>query len=26
VDKLLDGYRAEGKRKNYTDLDYKNTL
>jgi NADH-quinone oxidoreductase subunit E len=26
VDKILDGYKAEGKRKSYTDLDYKNTL
>lgn len=26
VDKILDGYRAEGKQRNYTDLDYKNTL
>lgn len=26
VDKILDSYRAEGKQKNYTDLDYKNTL
>jgi NADH-quinone oxidoreductase subunit E len=26
VDKILDGYRAEGKQKNYTDLDYKHTL
>ncbi|MBA3706024.1 MAG: NADH-quinone oxidoreductase subunit NuoE [Bacteroidetes bacterium] len=25
VDKLLEDYRAEGKRKNYTDFDYKNT-
>ena len=26
VDNLLEAYRAEGKRKSYTDLDYKNTL
>lgn len=26
VDKILEGYRAEGKQRNYTDLDYKNTL
>ncbi len=26
VDKLIDDYRTEGKQKNYTDLDYKNTL
>ncbi len=26
VDQLIDGYRAEGKLKSYTDLDYKNTL
>lgn len=26
VDKILDEYRTEGKLKNYTDLDYKNTL
>jgi NADH-quinone oxidoreductase subunit E len=26
VDKLIDTYRAEGKRRNYTDKDYKNTL
>lgn len=26
VDKILGDYRAEGKRRNYTDLDYKNTL
>lgn len=26
VDKILDGYRADGKQRNYTDLDYKNTL
>src|SRR3954467_11281838 len=26
VDKLLDGYRADGRLRSYTDLDYKNTL
>ncbi|MBL7933534.1 MAG: NADH-quinone oxidoreductase subunit NuoE [Bacteroidia bacterium] len=26
VDKILEGYRADGKQRNYTDLDYKNTL
>lgn len=26
VDKLIEQYRAEGKQKSYTDLDYKNTL
>jgi NADH-quinone oxidoreductase subunit E len=26
VDKILENYKAEGKQKNYTDLDYKNTL
>jgi len=26
VDKILENYRAEGKLKSYTDLDYKNTL
>ncbi len=26
VNTLLDNYRAEGKQKSYTDLDYKNTL
>ncbi len=26
VDKLIEGYKAEGKLKSYTDLDYKNTL
>ncbi len=26
VDKILNDYKAEGKQKNYTDLDYKNTL
>lgn len=26
VDKILGDYRAEGKQRNYTDLDYKNTL
>jgi NADH-quinone oxidoreductase subunit E len=26
VDKLLEGYRGDGRRRNYTDLDYKNTL
>ena len=26
VDKLVDTYRAEDKRKSYTDLDYKNTI
>ena len=26
VDNIVENYRAEGKRKNYTDLDYKNTL
>jgi NADH-quinone oxidoreductase subunit E len=26
VDRLIESYRAEGKRKNYTDKDYKNTL
>lgn len=26
VDTLLEDYRAAGKRRNYTDLDYKNTL
>jgi len=26
VDNLIDKYRSEGKRKSYTDLDYKNTL
>lgn len=26
VDALLESYRAEGKQKSYTDLDYKNTL
>ena len=26
VDLLLDGYRAAGKQRSYTDLDYKNTL
>ncbi len=26
VDALIETYRAEGKRKSYTDLDYKNTL
>ncbi|MCX8081517.1 MAG: NADH-quinone oxidoreductase subunit NuoE [Bacteroidia bacterium] len=25
VDKILDKYRAEGRRRNYTDLDYENT-
>jgi len=26
VDKLIEQYRAEGKRRNYTDTDYRNTL
>jgi NADH-quinone oxidoreductase subunit E len=26
VDKLIETYRSEGRRRNYTDLDYKNTL
>lgn len=26
VDQLLDNYRSENKQRNYTDLDYKNTL
>jgi NADH-quinone oxidoreductase subunit E len=26
VDKLMENYRAEGKRRSYTDKDYKNTL
>jgi NADH-quinone oxidoreductase subunit E len=26
VDKLLDKYKADGRRRNYTDLDYENTL
>ncbi|HQQ93432.1 MAG TPA: NAD(P)H-dependent oxidoreductase subunit E [Bacteroidia bacterium] len=26
IDRLLDDYRASGKRRNYTDTDYKNTL
>jgi len=26
VDKIIEGYRSEGKLKSYTDLDYKNTL
>lgn len=26
VDALLENYKAEGKQRNYTDLDYKNTL
>ena len=26
VDKLIDQYRSEGRRRNYTDTDYKNTL
>ena len=26
VDTIVDNYRAEGKQKSYTDLDYKNTL
>ena len=26
VDNIVENYRAEGKRKSYTDLDYKNTL
>lgn len=26
VDTILDNYKAEGKQRNYTDLDYKNTL
>jgi len=26
VDAILDGYRTDGKQRNYTDLDYKNTL
>lgn len=26
VDQLIDKYRSEGRRKNYTDLDYNNTL
>ncbi len=26
VDSILDKYKAEGKQRNYTDLDYKNTL
>lgn len=26
VDKLLEDYKAEGRQRNYTDLDYKNTL
>lgn len=26
VDQLLDGYRSEGRQRNYTDKDYKNTL
>ena len=26
LDKILDNYKAEGKQRNYTDLDYKNTL
>ncbi len=26
VDRLIEGYKAEGKLKSYTDLDYKNTL
>jgi NADH-quinone oxidoreductase subunit E len=26
VDKILDQYKSEGKQRNYTDLDYKNTL
>jgi NADH-quinone oxidoreductase subunit E len=26
VDKLIENYRAEGRRRNYTDKDYKNTL
>lgn len=26
VDKILENYKAEGKQRNYTDLDYKNTL
>ncbi len=26
VDKLLDSYKAEGRQRNYTDHDYKNTL
>ncbi|MEI6021102.1 MAG: NADH-quinone oxidoreductase subunit NuoE [Bacteroidota bacterium] len=26
VDKILDEYKSEGKKRNYTDLDYKNTL
>ena len=26
VDKIIADYKSEGKRKSYTDLDYKNTL
>ena len=26
VDQLLEGYQAEGRSRNYTDLDFKNTL
>jgi hypothetical protein len=26
VDKILDQYRAEGRRRSYTDKDYSNTL
>lgn len=26
IDSILDNYKAEGKRKSYTDMDYKNTL
>lgn len=26
VDRILDDYKAEGRQRNYTDLDYKNTL
>jgi NADH-quinone oxidoreductase subunit E len=26
VDKLIDGYKSEGRRRSYTDMDYKNTL
>jgi NADH-quinone oxidoreductase subunit E len=26
VDRLIEGYRGEGRRRNYTDKDYKNTL
>jgi hypothetical protein len=26
IDSILNNYKAEGKRRSYTDMDYKNTL